>query len=703
MQRSAGREALPPGLRRINFFRSYLRPHSVLAMRSFYIFLIGLPLLAQAGGPPAHPYADATRRRIATAQDERKTAELLPFLTDKNPTYRAAAAEALGSVQDPKAVPALLPLLRDATPTVRRAAAYALGQTGDSTAVPALGQRLAQPEANTLARRAVYEALGRCVTKRTVSQLWTIVVPGPDNAAAPGRAWGLYRVALRGLATAEAVSQATKLLGQKNQVLAARTGASAAFTRMRGQDSTLARVALPMLLQGLRSDLNYFVRANCATALGRVARPAAYETLVRAATADADHRVRIAALRALPLNSPAVSFPRSISPFLVMQKALLRPLSQETMTAAETMLRMHFDTAKALPAFLPYVLSASHWRTRAILWQVALRNAEATQRPAIADSIGRRYQRTPNQYEKAALLTALSEDPAQFDFLAKEAALTTGPPVVPGTALGALVAVRGSKAFPAARQADFTAALRRALAGGDEAQLSTAAEALADPKLVPSPQPEDLAALRQARDKLTLPRQIEPWIALQQTLDKLEKTPTPTPAPRGTASQHPIDWAVVQRVPVGQRVRLVTSQGVIELELKVVEAPGAVASFVTLVQRRFYDGLYFHRVVPNFVVQGGDPRGDGSGSTPYTLRSELAQLTYGAGAVGLASAGKDTESCQFFITHLPTPHLDGRYPIFAQVVRGLDVVQRLAIGDRITAVTLLSSAGALPTTSARKQ
>ena len=112
-------------------------------MRSFYLFLIGLPLLSQAVPPLPHPYADATRRRIATAQDERKTADLLPFLTNKNATYRAAAAEALGSVQDAKAVPALLPLLHDAAPAVRRAAAYALGQAGDSTAVPALSQRLA--------------------------------------------------------------------------------------------------------------------------------------------------------------------------------------------------------------------------------------------------------------------------------------------------------------------------------------------------------------------------------------------------------------------------------------------------------------------------------------------------------------------------------------------------------------------------------
>jgi cyclophilin family peptidyl-prolyl cis-trans isomerase/HEAT repeat protein len=681
-------------------------------MRSCYFFLLGLPLLSAAAGPPAHPYADATRRRIATAQDERKTAELLPFLADKKPVYRAAAAEALGSVQDAKAVPALLPLLRDAAPAVRRAAAYALGQTGDSTAVPALGKRLAQPEPYALARRATYEALGRCVTRQTVSQLWTIRVPGPDSAAAPGRAWGLYRAMLRGLATPEAVSQAVKLLGQQKQVLAARTGASAALTRMRGQDSTLARVALPVLLKAVGSDPDYFVRTNCATALGKVARLAAYTALAKAVRYDTDHRVRIAALRAWPTKTIVAAMPEQAPARLsttykavvvggmrlgtaVLADELERPLSQESVTAAEWFLKADTALTRKLPDLLKLAQHNRHFRARATLLQAALRNASAAQRPAIADSIRGRYQRTPNQYEKAALLTALGEDLAQFDFIAQEAALTTGPPVVPGTALGTLVAMRGSKSFPAARQADFTAALRRALAGGDEAQLSTAAEALADPKLVPAPQPEDLAALRQARDKLTLPREIEPWIALQQALDKLEKAATPTPIPRGTASQHPIAWAVVQSVPVGQRVRLTTTQGVVELELKVVESPGAVASFVTLVRRHFYDGLYFHRVVPNFVVQGGDPRGDGSGSTPYTLRSELAQLTYGAGAVGLASAGKDTESCQFFVTHLPTPHLDGRYPIFAQVVRGLDVVQRLDIGDRIVAVALLP-AGARP-------
>jgi cyclophilin family peptidyl-prolyl cis-trans isomerase/HEAT repeat protein len=651
-------------------------------MRSLSLLFLALPLLARAAAPPAHPYADATRRRIATAQDERKTAEILPFLQAKNAAYRAAAAEALASVQDKKAVPALLPLLQDASPAVRRAAAYALGQTGDSTAVPALARRLAQPEASAATRRATYEALGRCVTRRTVAQIWEIKPPGADSAAAPGQAWALYRASLRGLATPEVVRRATALLTQPGARLApARAGASAALTRMRGQDSTLARVALPALLKTVAGDPDYFVRENCASALGRVARPVAYGALMTAATNDKDHRARIAALRALPATS-AIGIVASID------QGLARPLAQESLTAAEWLLKVPTDSLWAKADFLPYVHRATHWRTRATLLQAAMHHARAARRPALADTIRQRYQHTPNQYEKAALLTALSEDPAQFDFLAKEAARTTGPPVVPGSALAALVSLRGNKQFPASRQAAFTAALRQALAGGDVAQLAAAAEAFANPALVPTAQPEDLAALRQAQGRLTLPREIEAWLGLQQALDKLEKKATLTPAPVGPASQHPIDWALVQTIAVGQKVTLTTSKGTVVLELKVVEAPGSVASFVALLNERFYDGLYFHRVVPDFVAQGGDPRGDGSGSTPYNLRSEFAQLQYGAGAVGLASAGKDTESCQFFFTHQPTPHLDGRYTIFAQVVRGMEVVQQLEIGDKILTAKL---------------
>jgi cyclophilin family peptidyl-prolyl cis-trans isomerase len=119
------------------------------------------------------------------------------------------------------------------------------------------------------------------------------------------------------------------------------------------------------------------------------------------------------------------------------------------------------------------------------------------------------------------------------------------------------------------------------------------------------------------------------------------------------------------------------------------QAPGTVMNFVQLARDRFYNGKNFHRVVPNFVVQGGCPRGDGYGSLDYTIRSELAPSYYNSeGCVGMASAGNHTEGTQWFITHSPTPHLDGNYTLFGRVTEGMSVVHRIQIGDEITQVNI---------------
>ena len=118
------------------------------------------------------------------------------------------------------------------------------------------------------------------------------------------------------------------------------------------------------------------------------------------------------------------------------------------------------------------------------------------------------------------------------------------------------------------------------------------------------------------------------------------------------------------------------------------DAPNTVLSFERLARRGFYDGLTFHRVVPDFVVQGGDPRGDGSGGPGYTIRCEINSHHYGRGAVGMALAGKDTGGSQWFVTHSPQPHLDGRYTCFAQVESGLDVIDSLQEGDQILSIDI---------------
>ena len=113
-----------------------------------------------------------------------------------------------------------------------------------------------------------------------------------------------------------------------------------------------------------------------------------------------------------------------------------------------------------------------------------------------------------------------------------------------------------------------------------------------------------------------------------------------------------------------------TDRGTIQFELAVLDAPLTVDNFVALARRGFFDGLSFHRVVPDFVVQAGDPRGDGEGGPGYTIRDELNQRPYVRGTLGMALDWADTGGSQFFITQSPQPHLDAKYTVFGRVLSG---------------------------------
>ena len=139
---------------------------------------------------------------------------------------------------------------------------------------------------------------------------------------------------------------------------------------------------------------------------------------------------------------------------------------------------------------------------------------------------------------------------------------------------------------------------------------------------------------------------------------------------------------------------LFTTKGRIDLTLRPDEAPHTVANFARLARRGFYNGQLFHRVVPDFVAQGGDPRGDGWGGPGYTIRCEIGPLPYTRGAVGMALSGKDTGGSQFFITHTAHPHLDGGYTVFGALRAGGDVLDALTVGDRIVRVDLQSTLAA---------
>ncbi|RSK48415.1 peptidylprolyl isomerase [Hymenobacter rigui] len=634
------------------------------------------PATSVSASPAANHFTtDSTLRRIATLQDERLTAGLLPFLSHPTARYRQAAAEALASVQDKAATAQLLTALEDAEWTVRQQAAYALGQTADSTAETELWRQVAEEKHPTV-RRYELEALGRCTSRKSLVLLTRLPANIPaDTATLSGQAWGLYRAGLRGLTSEAAVARLVQLLGRSNPT-SARVAAANALARTRGLNLVPYAAAISAAAQ---QDESYAVRSGAAAALGKAAAASGVPaTLAGLACRDADYRVRVSALRAM---NKAMYAPVKEATWAALTDAN----DQVALTAAEYFLANAADEPGTL--FLEKANRLPQWRVRATLLAAALRQP-GPERAAIRRAIEERYTAATDVYEKGYLLKALSEDPAAFEFV-RQATFAPGHPVVIGTyGMEALVALRRQADFPSARYPEVALALRQGVLSGDVAMMGTAAEAIRDPKLdmrrlLPNPD-----FLVQARDKLTLPRDLEAWQSLQQTIDYVQQRPA-TPTPVAQAATHPIDWGLVTTIPAGQRAVVHTSKGDVVMRLLVEQAPGSVASFVALTRQGFYNGKNFHRVVPNFVAQGGCPRGDGWGSSDYNLRSEFADLHYGEGAVGLASAGKDTESCQWFITHAPTPHLDGRYTIFAQVVQGMDVVSRLEIGDRIDKVELM--------------
>ncbi len=192
--------------------------------------------------------------------------------------------------------------------------------------------------------------------------------------------------------------------------------------------------------------------------------------------------------------------------------------------------------------------------------------------------------------------------------------------------------------------------------------------------------------LKTSLGKLKMPRDVEAYIALDKAIAFLEDR---APQPPIIAWNNPINWERLKLVTQATEVAIETAKGKVVLEFLPHVAPGSVANFLELAATGFFTGKNFHRVVPDFVVHGGCPRGDGYGALDYTIRTEIGLEWYDkAGYIGMASAGTDTEGTQFFMTHSPTPHLDGRYTIFGRVKSGMEVVDMLQQGDVMEKVTV---------------
>ncbi len=623
---------------------------------------------------------------LVDLQVRRNATPLIDALASPDSVVRARAAFALASVQATDAVPSLRRLLADPVPAVRADAAFALGQTADSSAGVPLVVAV-RTEATPAVLIEILDALGKVGGQADLQALLAARLP---EHLEPARALALARMGMRGVTSPAWAAWLTERLQAAPDL---RYASAYALTRAPA-DAWRARAdAVRSAFDALADDP---ARALLARALDRLDDPQDAARLASALASDADWRTRVDAARALrDLDTP------------LARTALANATSDRNdhvaLTAAEAIARAEHPAEASVALALGLLDGDRPWPVQAAVLPLLAHSGHT-------DAILAWSDRQEDPFAEAAALRALgdSDDGAALTRLFTEA--RSDDVRLAAAALDALVARWRTGTYRAGRFYDaFADGLRR----GDLATTSITAPVLADSAfwaLGPGP------LLREVYDGLEAPADVEPMAAIIQAIGRirdgseldflvgiaLNGHPAVREAARdalndrliegvdveisggGSTGTTSIDWAHLERVGRHPRLVLETTRGRVVIEMDAESAPQTVQLLTTTAASGRYDGVPFHRVVPDFVVQGGDYfRRDGYGGPETPLRSEFTRIRYGTGTVGMASSGKDTEGVQFFVTHSPQPHLDGRYTAFGRVVEGQDVVDQLLQGDVI--------------------
>ena len=337
----------------------------------------------------------------------------------------------------------------------------------------------------------------------------------------------------------------------------------------------------------------------------------------------------------------------------------------------------------------------SVWQTRTKMFKAALKYAD--NKKDISKAIMSGYEASEDVYEKSSLIEALSFDISKYEYVS-EIVFDSDNHVVRTAGINSLSLMRHSKDFNKYKvklktekgislDAEFAEIFKKAILSGDIALMSIAASVIREPKFKHNLIYKNTFFITQAIDKCLLPRDYEAYVSLLKA-DKFING-TKNQIKKLDIKYKTIDWDLIKSIPPEQKIKIFTDKGNFVIQLKVNNSPFSVSTFVDLIIDGFFNDHSFHRVVPNFVIQDGCPRGDGWGNVSFAIRSEYPPIKYEEGIVGLASSGKDTESSQWFITNTMTPHLEGKYSVIGIVVAGLDVIHKIQIGDKIKKIKIL--------------
>jgi len=628
---------------------------------------------------------DTETRQILDWQDRGAGDSLVQYFDHPKATFRYLAAHAFASIGEIRDVRLLAKLLEDPVDSVRMAAAYALGQIGDSTAAPLLASAFDTSHDYLNSKYAILEAVGKCAPASYLDYLTGVENYTPEREKpVKGLAWGIYRFGLRGITSRDATEKMVGLLTDPAYSDQARF--IAAYYLARSAEG-LDQVVPQELIRVFREEPDERIRMALARVLGKNGSPESLQALIERWSEEKDYRVRCNILRAL------ASFEQPEA-YVLAQSGLSDAHPAVSQQAATFFL----TNGSYRGAFQYWRWSRDSFpiQTRSILAQATLRHlpfSRDTARRTFSSWLRREFARAEDPYRKIAWAQALAEEVWNYRFLHRVSVQEEHPAVrTAGMAGLRSIATRPDfdRVFGVGRrrvERELMIYFMRAIRSDDAGLVSEAANALRAPdRNFKTLLADSTAQMKRILTELTLPAQLEPYLELERTIRYIEGKAESADLPVGF--NHPIDWnRMLIRIPQSAVVR--TSRGDISLELFPEVAPGSVINFVNLAEMEFYDDLTFHRVVPNFVIQGGCPRGDGYGSLDYSIRSELGYLHYdGEGMLGMASAGKHTEGTQFFITHSPTPHLDGNYTLFGRVTEGMEVVHRIQQGDQILSIDI---------------
>jgi cyclophilin family peptidyl-prolyl cis-trans isomerase/HEAT repeat protein len=653
---------------------------------------VGAPAAAPAGGAAAATPQGPGKLIIQAATEP----DLTDLARDTDPAIRRRAVLALGRVGLPAALPTLNAALLDDDEQMRAEAAFAAGLLGSREAMAPLQAALKDPSA--LVRGRAAEALGTIGEPASAGSIadafsgctGAFATVAPDSEAYPQApevdSCRLALFALVRLRQYDALARVA--LDPQGQP--ASQWWPVAFALQRINDKRAVPALTPLVNTPGVYTAAFALRGLAAAGDRSIAGTA----LALARRADADVRLRIAAGRALAQIGGA----DAVQPLLAIATDPASPpnLALEAVTTLGAIgdARIFNDLVD---------LFTDRWPAM----RLAAMNAAARLNPEsfvlVLSSLGE--DREPAV--RAGLASILAGLPNDAGRQALEALASDQDPRVMGPALTALARLGApdlaDRLFAALGAPDF--AVRAAAAGamgdrkpeGGVARLVEAYARAVDSDAAIDARVDILVALSkyggpEAQATLTRALGDREWPVRVRAAELLRSLGDASAQPQRPAplrySADLFESEAILRPRYRPHAFLETRHGTIEIELNVVESPLTTHSFMELARAGFFNGLKIHRLIPHFVIQDGDPRGDGQGGPGYTIRDEFSSLPFVRGVVGLALSFPETGGSQFFITLSPQPHLDGRYTVFGRVVRGEEVLDRVQAFDVIERVRI---------------